>query len=434
MSTSQQSSTSPIPISQSSTMGRAPSTSRSVRQPSESIGIGSTSTANSQTPGRRSSRATHPPMIPPKALSHAEALEALRSFLKDRSSYDVFPVSFRLIVLDTQLKVKKALDVMLLYGVVSAPLWNTETAKFAGMFTVQDVIHLIQYYYHTSSWEGAAADVEQIRLQSIRDIEKALAVPPPPLLSVHPLRPLYDACRFLIRTHARRLPLIDKDTQTDGEVVISVLTQYRVLKFIAVNCRDITQYLTAGVRELGIGTYVTANRYPIESKPFHPIATATLQTTVFDVVHMFSEQGISAVPIVDESGKVLNLYETVDVITLVRNGAYQSLDLNIAQALKQRALDFPGVVTCSPNDSLSAVFSLIRIRRVHRLVVVTGRDDAQPGRLLGIISLSDIMRALIGADVPLGRSGVGAEPIDNALREEAATSNGVEGLAAGHKA
>ena len=56
----------------------------------------------------------------------------------------------------------------LMSGVVSAPLWNNDTAKFAGMFTVQDVIHLIQYYYHTSSWEGAAADVEQIRLQSIR--------------------------------------------------------------------------------------------------------------------------------------------------------------------------------------------------------------------------------------------------------------------------
>ena len=38
----------------------------------------------------------------------------------------------------------------------------------SGMFTVQDVIHLIQYYYHTSSWEGAAADVEQIRLRTIR--------------------------------------------------------------------------------------------------------------------------------------------------------------------------------------------------------------------------------------------------------------------------
>lgn len=57
---------------------------------------------------------------------------------------------------------------MLTPGVVSAPLWNTASATFAGMFTVQDVIHLIQYYYHTSSWEGAAADVEQFRLQSLR--------------------------------------------------------------------------------------------------------------------------------------------------------------------------------------------------------------------------------------------------------------------------
>lgn len=40
----------------------------------------------------------------------------MRTFLKDRSSYDVFPVSFRLIVLDTNLRVKKALDVMLLYS------------------------------------------------------------------------------------------------------------------------------------------------------------------------------------------------------------------------------------------------------------------------------------------------------------------------------
>jgi 5'-AMP-activated protein kinase regulatory gamma subunit len=45
-----------------------------------------------------------------------EALQSLRGFLKERSSYDVFPLSFRLIVFDGQLKVKKALDVMLQYG------------------------------------------------------------------------------------------------------------------------------------------------------------------------------------------------------------------------------------------------------------------------------------------------------------------------------
>ena len=70
------------------------------------------------------------------------------------------------------------------------------------------------------------------------------------------------------------------------------------------------------MRELGIGTYVDeANA--TASDPYFPIATANLGTTVFDVVHMFSEQGISAVPVLDEDGKVLNLYETVDVIVRI---------------------------------------------------------------------------------------------------------------------
>ena len=115
-----------------------------------------------------------------------------------------------------------------------------------------------------------------------------------------------------------------------------------------------------------------------------------MNTTVFDVVHMFSERGISAVPIIDENGVVVNLYETVDVIvsillgamlsnsnrslvqTLVRLGAYQSLDLTIAEALNQRSPDFPGVVICTASDSLGTLLQLIKKRRVHRLVVVEG--------------------------------------------------------------
>ena len=69
------------------------------------------------------------------------------------------------------------------------------------------------------------------------------------------------------------------------------------------------------MRRLRIGTYVSqtaAHEHP--ENPFYPIATATLNTPVFDVVHMFSERSISAVPIIDEEGVVVNLYETVDVI------------------------------------------------------------------------------------------------------------------------
>ena len=69
------------------------------------------------------------------------------------------------------------------------------------------------------------------------------------------------------------------------------------------------------LRKLKIGTYVqSAPGQSTDGNPFYPIATATMDTPVFDVVHMFSERGISAVPIVDANGIVVNLYETVDVI------------------------------------------------------------------------------------------------------------------------
>ena len=94
-----------------------------------------------------------------------------------------------------------------------------------------------------------------------------------------------------------------------------------------IQCVKDVQHLHLPLRKLKIGTYVAtpppsplppdegeADKDKPRENPFYPIATATLSTRVFDVVHMFSERGISAVPIIDENGVVVNLYETVDVI------------------------------------------------------------------------------------------------------------------------
>ena len=75
------------------------------------------------------------------------------------------------------------------------------------------------------------------------DIEKELGVEPPPLLREHPSATLFDAARLLIQTHARRVPLLDNDTETGHEVIVSVLTQYRLLKFISINVGGCVSYL-----------------------------------------------------------------------------------------------------------------------------------------------------------------------------------------------
>ena len=171
--------------------------------------------------------------------------------------------------------------------------------------------------------------------------------------------------------------MIDTDDETGRETVVSVITQYRILKFIAVNNEQHTMLLKKPVREIGLGTYTD-------------LATATMNSSVLDVIHLMVKYNISAVPIVDKDNRVLNLFEAVDVIPCIKGGAYDELTATVGDALSQRAEDFAGIYTCSEEDRLDSIFETIRKSRVHRLIVVD--DDS---RLKGIISLSDILKYVL---------------------------------------
>jgi CBS domain-containing protein len=191
------------------------------------------------------------------------------------------------------------------------------------------------------------------------------------------MRPLYEACRRMLKTRARRIPLIDADDETGREMVVSVITQYRILKFIAVNNEKHTMALKKSVREIDLGTYAN-------------LATSTMNHSVLDVIHLMVKYNISAVPIVDRENKVLNVFEAVDVIPCIKGGAYAELASSVGDALSILDEDFPVIYTCFEDDRLDAIFDTIRKSRVHRLIVVD--DDS---RLKGIISLSDILKYVL---------------------------------------
>ncbi|CCU75081.1 nuclear protein SNF4 [Blumeria hordei DH14] len=298
---------------------------------------------------------------------------AIREFLKIRTSYDVLPLSFRLIILDTDLLVKKSLTILLQNGIVSAPLWDSHTSTFAGLLTTSDYINVVQYYWQ---YPDALNQIDQFRLSSLRDIEKAIGVSPLETVSVHPTRALYEACRQMLKTRARRIPLVDLDDETGRQMVVSVITQYRLLKFIAVNVTE-TEMLKKSVSEIGLGTY-------------KDLQTATMDTPVMDVIHIMVKYSISSVPILDENGRVLNVFEAVDVIAIIKGGAYDELTTIVGEALSKRANDFAGIYTCSEEDRLNSIFDTIRKSRVHRLIVI---DDENC--LKGIISLSDILKYVL---------------------------------------
>ncbi|KAK9474880.1 uncharacterized protein V1510DRAFT_410915 [Dipodascopsis tothii] len=302
-----------------------------------------------------------------------QGLKAIQAFLKGKTAYDVLPVSFRLLVLDTSLLVRKSLNILQQNGIVSAPLWNSKTSKFAGLLTSSDYINVIQYYYQNPE---KLDKVEHFTLDGLRDVERAIGVQPLETVSVHPFKPLYDACLKMVASKGRRIPLIDYDAEKQREIVLSVLTQYRILKFVAQNCKE-TRMLRKPLRDLNIGCYSN-------------LVTATMDTPVLDVIHLLVQRDVSSVPILDADGTLLNIYESVDVLLLIKGGIYTDLELTVGEAIMRRSDEFEGVYTCTDQDRMDTIMDTIRRSRLHRLVVI---DDKN--KLKGVVSLGDILQYLL---------------------------------------
>jgi 5'-AMP-activated protein kinase, regulatory gamma subunit len=174
------------------------------------------------------------------------------------------------------------------------------------------------------------------------DIEKALGVTPVETISIHPDRPLYEALRRMLQSRARRIPLVDVDDETQRPMIVSVITQYRILKFISTNVQA-TQLLKTPLKDLiNVGTYSN-------------LSTASMNTPVMDVIHLLVKHNISSVPIVNKDSMslttiyffpkltsidvLINIFESVDVIALIQGGGsdYDNFQLTVGEALLKRS-------------------------------------------------------------------------------------------------
>lgn len=95
----------------------------------------------------------------------------------------------------------------------------------------------------------------------------------------------------MLETRARRMPIVDIDDDTKRAMVVSVITQYRILKFIAVNVTE-TQLLRKPLRQLNLGTY-------------EKLEIARMETPVIEVIHQLVHGNISSVPILNSDGMAM---------------------------------------------------------------------------------------------------------------------------------
>ncbi|KGL79103.1 5'-AMP-activated protein kinase subunit gamma-2, partial [Tinamus guttatus] len=304
------------------------------------------------------------------ALEESESDIYVR-FMRSHKCYDIVPTSSKLVVFDTTLQVKKAFFALVANGVRAAPLWESKKQSFVGMLTITDFINILHRYYKSPMVQ--IYELEEHKIETWRELY--LQETFKPLVNISPDASLFDAVYSLIKNKIHRLPVIDP---VSGNALY-ILTHKRILKFLQLFMSEMPKpaFMKKNLDELGIGTY-------------HNIAFIHPDTPIIKALNIFVERRISALPVVDESGKVVDIYSKFDVINLAAEKTYNNLDITVTQALQHRSQYFEGVVKCSMLETLETIVDRIVKAEVHRLVVVNEADS-----IVGIISLSDILQALV---------------------------------------
>ncbi|KAK4879544.1 hypothetical protein RN001_007690 [Aquatica leii] len=290
-------------------------------------------------------------------------------FFKFHKCYDLIPTSAKLVVFDTQLLVKKAFFALVYNGVRAAPLWDSLQQEFVGMLTITDFIKILRMYYKSPN--VAMEELEEHKLDTWRQV----FLDQRPLVSISPDASLYDAIKTLINNRIHRLPVIDPDTGN----VLYILTHKRILRFLFLYINELPKpsYMNKTLRETKIGTY-------------DDIEIAYEDTSIIVALKKFVERRVSALPLVDSQGRLVDIYAKFDVINLAAEKTYNDLDVSLKKANEHRNEWFEGVHKCKLDETLFTIMERIVRAEVHRLVVVDENE-----MVIGMISLSDLLLYLV---------------------------------------
>lgn len=181
---------------------------------------------------------------------------------------------------------------------------------------------------------------------------------------------LIDACRMLIENNIHRLPIIDP---VSGDI-FSILNQKPLLKFLfnIPKVRTLS-HLNSTIEEAGVGS-------------FDNIAVAHKDTKVIEALNRLLDEKVAALPIVDEEGKLVNIFSKFDVFNLE---SFADLEITLDEATKLRMF-FDGVYSCKGSDSVLECLEKLVRADVNRLVVVDGEDKVE-----GIVTVSDMIAFLV---------------------------------------
>ena len=110
--------------------------------------------------------------------------------------------------------------------------------------------------------------------------------------------------------------------------------------------------------------------------------------SVADVIASLADAHVSGVPVVDRHGQMLGVISSSDVMTQEAEAQDTDARTTLLESTLAQDIMTPHPLTIDPDADVREAAREMLYAEVHRLFVV------QHGRLIGVISTSDIVRAV----------------------------------------
>jgi CBS domain-containing protein len=291
------------------------------------------------------------------------------------------PSATSLVYVEPTILFSKAFEILVNKNVLSVPViknFDDETQDLVGLL---DVIDICKYVLLVSkSLKSHSTDEEvkemQRRIQnaSVRQIREGIrgsvCIPIPESANISELYPL------LAEYELHRVPVIDNNGKVDR-----IISQSDLVKHF----------------ERTIDTQTSSKTLLQLKFTEKPVKSVTTENTVYDAFRTIVQERISAVAVVDLSGKLVGNISASDIRSIgFTADSLKRLLWSVGKFLENKQVEYqsPKEVVCvKPTSKLSEVLQLLNSRGLHRVYLV---NDAQIPT--GIIALTDILKLAISLE------------------------------------
>lgn len=280
-------------------------------------------------------------------------------------------------------------------GVRAAPVIDTASHEFCGMLSVSDILDSLLHMYCTHQAEDPLLNLSnglsEFTVKTWHDHNRRqLHHENRPVLAQFTYADadgsLLDAVTLMRDMRMLHLPILYRD-----KTLLHTLEHWRVLNFLHRHFSEATpvaldntartdpqqasRLFSLPLSQLRLGTYAN-------------LVTIPASTTLLVCLQTLQQQGLSAIPIVNDRNQLIEVYSRGDVAMLV-NGRCDGniLQRSVGEVLSgiRGGVSFSGV-TCIRTDVLGTVFERFERTGVQRIYIV-GENGLE-----GVVSLSDMLR------------------------------------------